>query len=375
MDRAQLKYLLNSGPSRVLDVRKLHFEQKLEPLFKCGILNSTILIKQAGGRDVADIEDLPPIPTKVYMPYDRRRPEDGGASFFFTPNTLRSAISNILGENNIDADALAADTELLTLFGRIPSFSPYLMKDILERANLVIADGYFTLPPRESAMIKQRMRARLRPLVATAFAGEAGKMNETSIERLVQKLWELKDMSELMPLVHAFRITADDAPEIFYCWLGIAFFENEYIKLQPQLKKMATWMSNRSSPRDALPRGVLDHYMHTVVRVRRLLQQHWKKSLSILQQYSSTYDLLVGSSASAAGFIDFLRQSKSHFWSLGGSLGRLEQSVEIWDQVCSRLNYEALNYERGVELFGILNLVNAAGADTAEAADVDAEVA
>ena len=75
MDRAQLKYLLNSGPSRILDVRKLHFEQKLVPLFKCGILNSTILIKQSGAQDLADYEDLPPIATKVYMPYDRKKPE------------------------------------------------------------------------------------------------------------------------------------------------------------------------------------------------------------------------------------------------------------------------------------------------------------
>ncbi|MFZ1991912.1 MAG: hypothetical protein WAW96_19325 [Alphaproteobacteria bacterium] len=373
MDRAQLKYLLNSGPSRILDVRKLHFEQKLVPLFKCGILNSTILIKQSAGADLSDYDELPPIATKVYLPYDRKRPEEGGESFFFTPGTLRNAITNILGERNVEPESLAADTELLSLFGRIPSFSPYLMKDVLERANLVIPDGYFTLPPRESAMIKQRMRARLRPLVATAFAGQTGKMNETSIERLVQKLWELSDMKELMPLVHAFRITPEAAPEVFYCWLGIAFFENEYIKLQPRLKKLATWMSSRSNPRDILPRGVLDHYRHSIMRVRKLLQQHWKTSLGILQQYTSTYDDLVGASGSAKGFIEFLRQSKSHFWTLGGCLGRLEQSVEIWDQVCGRTNYEIITYERGVELFGILNLINTSGADTAEAA-LDAEI-
>ncbi|HXZ68399.1 MAG TPA: hypothetical protein VEH07_07420, partial [Alphaproteobacteria bacterium] len=190
----------------------------------------------------------------------------------------------------------------------------------------------------------------------------------------VQKLWELRDMRELMPLVHAFRITPEDAPEIFYCWLGIAFFENEYIKLQPRLKKMAAWMSNRASPRDILPRGVLDHYRHSVTRVRKLLQQHWKTSLGILQQYTSTYDDLIGASGSAKGFIEFLRQSKSHFWTLGGCLGRLEQSVEIWDQVCGRTNYEIITYERGVELFGILNLINTSGADSADAA-LDAEIA
>jgi hypothetical protein len=366
MDRAQLKYLLNSGPSRVLDVRKLHFEQRLEPLFKTNILNSTILIKQSGGLEGDEFEDLPAIATKVFLPYDRRKPEDGGESFFYTPHKLRFAIMTILGEKNVDPGQLAADTELLSLFDRLPSFSPYLMRDALERANLTIADGYFVLAEREAAVIKQRMRARLRPLVATAFAGTKSKMSETSIERLVQKLWELKDMTELLPLVHAFRITGEDAPELFYCWLGIAFFENEYIKLQGRLKRMAGWMASRSAPRDVLPRGVLDHYMHVVMRVRKLLQIHWKRSLGVLQQYTATYDELVGAAASAKGFIDFLRHSKSHFWTLGGCLGRLEQSVEIWDQVCSRSGFEILTFERGTELFGILNVINSAGLDSAE---------
>ena len=368
MDRAQLRYLLNSGPSRVLDVRKLHFDQKLEPLFKTALLNASILIKQSGGHDLSGWEDLPPIATKIFFPYDRRKPEDGGESFFFTPGNLRSAVTSGLGEKNVKQEDLAADTELLTLFGKIPSFSPYLMKDVLERANVRIPDGYFNVPERESAMIKQRMRARLRPLVATAFAGTgASQMSETSIERLVHLLWELRDMTELQPLITCFRISPESAPEIFYCWLGIAFFENEYIKLQPRLKKMASWMSTKANPRELVPRGVLDHYMHTVVTVRKLLQQHWKRSLGILQEYTVTYDELVGAKASAKGFIEFLQKSKGHFWTLGGCLGRLEQSVEIWDQVCGRMNYETLTYERGNELFGILNVVNSAGLSDAEA--------
>jgi hypothetical protein len=131
---------------------------------------------------------------------------------------------------------------------------------------------------------------------------------------------------------------------------------------------MAAWMSAKARPRELLSQGVLDYYMHTVVAVRKLLQQHWKRSLAILQEYTSTYDDLVGPKGSAKGFIEFLRLSKGHFWTLGGCLGRLEQSVEIWDQVCGRMNYQALTYERGSELFGILNVINSdgtsAGADS-----------
>jgi hypothetical protein len=360
MDRVQLRCLLNSGPSRVLDVRKLHHEQQLEPIFKIGKLNSAILLKQSQFDGLANHEGLPPILTKIFLPYDRRRPEDGGESFIFTPSGMRGAMAKLLGERNIKHEELAADTELLTIFNRVPSFSPYLIRDILERANLRIPEGYFAIPDREAAMIKQRMRARLRPLVATAFGGAGNSVSETSIERLVQMLWELKDMDGLAPLVAAFKIAPEHAPEIFYSWLGIAFFENEYVKLQSRLKRMARWMSTRTTPREALPRELLDHYQHAVDRVRKLLQLHWKRSLSILQEYTSTYEDLVGAVPTAARFIGFLRRAKANFWTLGGCLGRLEQSVEIWEQFCSRVNYDTLTYERGNELFSILNVINAA---------------
>lgn len=97
MDRAQLKYLLNLGPTRILDVHKLQIEQKLAPLFKVGFFNNAILIKQSGGNDLSDWEELPPIGTKIYLPYDRRKPEDGG-DLFFTSTNFRNAVKNSLGE-------------------------------------------------------------------------------------------------------------------------------------------------------------------------------------------------------------------------------------------------------------------------------------
>jgi hypothetical protein len=352
MDRAQLKFLLHSGPSRIFDVRKLQFDAELSPLFKIGPLNSAILIKQSPPRDWPDAKELPPIANLIYLPYDRARPEDGGESFYFTPANVRGAF---VGH---DADNVGADIDLLSLFNKVPTFSPYLIKDILERADITIPEGYFTLPERESMMIKQRMQARLRPLVATAFGSGDKAVSDSSIEHLVQKLWELKDLEELQPLIQAFRISIDDAPEVFYCWLGIAFFENEYIKLQPDLKTMAEWLSKGAIPRDPMPTTVLEHLKHTVTTVRRLMQQHWKSVHAILHEYSATYEELVGPSGSAQHFIEFLRPSKTHFWTLGGCLGRLDQSVEIWRFVNERNDHKPLNFEQSVELFGILNSIN-----------------
>lgn len=352
MDRAQLRFLLHSGPSRIFDVRKLQFDAELNPLFKIGPLNGAILMKQAPPRDLPGVEELPPIANLIYLPYDRARPEDGGKSFYFTPKNLRDSFTGH------SAESVGADIELLSLFNKAPSFSPYLVKDLLERADITIPEGYFTLPERESMMIKQRMQARLRPLVATAFDSASEESADSSIERLVQKLWELKDLDELVPLIQAFRISMEDAPEVFYCWLGIAFFENEYIRLQSDLKALAEWLNKGAIPREPMPTTVLEHLKHTVANVRKLMQQHWKGVQSILHDYSETYEELVGPSGSAHRFIEFLRPSKTHFWTLGGCLGRLDQSVEVWRFVSARNEHKPLNFEQSIELLGILNIIN-----------------
>src|SRR5262249_3751304 len=149
-------------------------------------------------------------------------------------------------------------------------FSPYLMKDILERSGQTIPEGYFGVPDKEAGLIKARVKTRLRPLVATAFGGGEKPVGEATIESLVDKLWQLKDLQELAPLVAAFRITMEEAPETFYCWLGITFFENEYLRVQPTLKKMAEWMSANAAPRDPMPKEVFAEYKQLILRARQL---------------------------------------------------------------------------------------------------------
>lgn len=366
MDRAQLKFLLSSGPSRMLDVRKARGDGRLEPLFAITHLNNAILFKQAPAELGQDDDVLPSIATMIYLPFDRRRPEEGGESFFFSRTNLTKVLELTLGDKGPTPEQLLKDLELLKVLDSIPTFSPFLMKDALERAHLSIPEGYFVIGERDSATIKQSMRARLRPLVATAFKTDQKSVSNTSIERLVHKLWELDDLEELAPLILAFRLSLEEAPDIFYCWLGIAFFENEYIRLQTRLKKLAEWISKNPRPKEILPREALDHYQHSVTQVRRLLQLHWRQSLSILRQYADTYEELVGPKSSAGPFTDFLRNARDHFWTLGGALGRLEQSIEVWDLVCGRTNYERPTYERGTELFHMLAQVNAIGASPDE---------
>jgi len=364
MDRKQLKSLLSSGTSRILDVRKLHFEQGLAPLFQSSVLNGAILIKQAPSEDMRIRAGLPQMVTLIFIPYNRAKPEEGGESFFYTPENLRLTLSQSARGNT--AEAVAADGNLLTALDRIPAFNPWLVLDVLRRANIAIPNGYCEVGEREAALIQQRMRARLRPLVAMAFTGK--NIDGTTIERLVHMLWELKNLSEIEPLITAFRVDMKDAPEVFFCWLGLAFFENEYLKLQLRLKGMTAWMASQARPKGALPRDVLEHHMHMVDLVRKRLQITWKTALTILQSYTSTYEELIKPGGDVARFIEFLQQSHTHFWTLGCCLGRLEQSLEIWEELCALHKGAAFTYNASTELFVQLAQITAANGEAVQTA-------
>lgn len=357
MQRDHLKYLLRSGSSRVLDVRKQHHETGSEPLFRTGFLNSAILIKQSGTPLSAGAETLPPISIKVFMPYDRARPDDGGKSFMFTPNSFRKILVGKEDRNAL-TDDVDADLEVLQRLNDLPTFSAYLAKDTFDRANLKVPDGYFDLPEAEAAVIRQRAQTRLRSLVAAAFSGAADAPDDARIDEMTQKLWEFADLSELELMIGAFGIKKEEAPELFHSWLGIAFFEGEYIKLQPRLTKLAAWISGNVKPRDPLSQELLHQYKDLIFRTRKSVQTQWKTALQVLTEYSETYEMLIKAEGPAQRFIDFLKASKYHFWTLGDRLGQLEQSVGMWEQACSRAGDQPFTYKTGHELFSVIHTIS-----------------
>ena len=358
MHRTHLKYLLRSGSSRVLDVRKQHHETGSEPLFRTGFLNSAILIKQSGVAGAVGSEHLPPISIKVFMPYDRTRPDDGGKSFMFTPNNFRKILAGKAGKNGATADSLDADLELFSRLNELPTFSAYLAKDIFDRANLRVPDGYFDLPDGEAAAIRSRAQSRLRSLVVAALGGSASALNDEKIDELTHKLWDFGDFQELESMISAFQIKKEEARDLFYSWLGLAFFEGEYVKLQPRLAKLASWIADSTKPRDQRSQEFLAQNKDLILRTRKTMQEQWKTALQVLREYSETYEMLIKAEGPAQRFIDFLKSSKDHYWTLGDRLGQLEQSVGVWEQACASGGDESFTYKTGQELLSAISSIN-----------------
>jgi hypothetical protein len=84
---------------------------------------------------------------------------------------------------------------------------------------------------------KDSSQQRFEPLVSAAFP-DAMAWNEKTC-RLVEKIWEASDVTELVPPIEAFRLPPDQALDIFKAWKGINFYSFQYARVQPQLTDMA----------------------------------------------------------------------------------------------------------------------------------------
>jgi len=116
------------------------------------------------------------------------------------------------------------------------------MKDVFQRAQIAVNETYFEISPELWNEIEGFIRQRLEPLVSAGFP-DAMASNEKA-RRLVEKIWEASDVTELAPLIEAFRLPPDQALDIFKAWKEINFYSFQYARVQPRLIDMTKWLNS-----------------------------------------------------------------------------------------------------------------------------------
>lgn len=354
MERGLLKHLLCAGPSRCFDVR--FFTNKIddpqaERLFSCSILNSAILLKKVEADNYRHGEDIKPVSTLIYLPYDNKRPQDGGESLIFREidmiKYLRYKLSGIAaGTLNVEGDL----AKLRVLDG-LPTFSPFIMDLAFEREQIAIPEGYLQLTPGLRNKLTAHLKGRLRPLIVAAYSRSRSNI-EKAVEDLTNKLFYMRCINEILPLVEALRLRPETAEEVMTAWIGIAYFEYEYSTLQHSLKGCAGWLAKHGQPRE-LGRQDKDYVASLVLPIRNKIRSDWNEIVSISAAYRSSYDAVVFNGRMDP-FIQFLGQVRQNYWQMGSILGRLEQTVLVWKHFTHGDPERRMSTSRLVDLLSLL---------------------
>jgi hypothetical protein len=329
-----LKPMLDAGSSRVFNcnalTRKLlEKDAAAKRFFHNPPLNNVVLIKDQVPEHERKGPRCPPVGTKLYFPFNELDIYEGGRTIFLHDPALPQTIIDNFGQNAaLTKEALVQDLRILEILDGLPSLDPFLMKDVFMRADIAVNEDYFEISPEQWKEIEIFILQRFEPLVKAAFPDAMS--SDEKARRLIEKIWEAKDVTALKPLIDAFRLPENKALEIFGAWKGINFYSFQYSRVQPKLIDIAKWLKGIDIPYGAIPNDDRTKLLANMEQVKDQLRREWQKVDTILREYTDGYDQMFKHKASSAQFLGFLRNSSKAYWDLGSGLGKTNHAAYCW---------------------------------------------
>jgi hypothetical protein len=349
--------MLDVGSPRVLNVNVMtHQILQKDPaaslFFRNKPLNNLVLIKDTLPQDLRR-SALTGIGTKLYFPFNENNIYEGGRTIFASERLLHPALLQHFGQDALGKEALAEDLRILAVLDRLPSLDPFLLKDVFLNEKIAINEAYFEVSKEVWTEIELFIIARFEPLVKAAFPDT--KTSDDRARRLIEKIWEARDLEALDPLVRAFRLPPAQALEIFSAWKGINFYAFQYERTKPHFVKLLSWLKDLQVPAVGIRIDERTEFMGTLDLAKGQLRNEWQKVEAILQEYQQSYDKMFKLRVSSTEFVDFMKKSSRMYWELGNSLGKIGHASYCWEVMAKRFSDDKkLSWEPLKEIIQLL---------------------
>ncbi|MBI1775221.1 MAG: hypothetical protein HYR63_07740 [Proteobacteria bacterium] len=360
MTDRNLRYKLDSGASRVFNclaiTQQILTENKDTPadelFFKNRRLNNIVLIKEPNMAVGGDPFNAPlPIRTKVFIPYNLENPYEGGESKFTDEEGIESALEYFTGMNRKLDPVFKDDFRKIKVLEQMPSLDPFLLRDKLTLERITTSHRYFNLSEEEWNNIRGHIREKF--FLMCQFATD-GRATADKVDLLVDKIWDGRDLQALAPMLAAFNLPPDQAPELFYSWKGISFFNYEFTKNTANVRAFSHWL-NTTTPRGAADRTMGQEIDRDRDAIKAKLRVALSETISTLNEFNNSFDLLFKKRETAKNFVDFMGSSRKHFWRLGNHLNGIYHAVSLFKAFTRRAPEQRLDAQNLTRLLGIIH--------------------
>lgn len=335
MRRVQLKTLLAACPPPIVfDGRARALDAAeggggLQPFFEHTVLKNAMLIKSVA-RSAQTAGGLA-VQTRLYFPFDPKQPGNGGMSLLCDADFGLAVLEKASGMK-LEGERIAQDLKKIPVLARLPSFSPFLLRDAFERAGVDADRRHFRLSDADAAAMRDALKAKLKPLAAMALALPSNSLGDGRLDLLARKLWELDDPGFLVPFGQALKIQEGQTIEVLYAWIGVSHFQREFAKRQSRMRQLAEWLAPKSSTGEGLREEQGRQIEADRAQLRESLRLAWTQAGAIVERYGSSYDALINKS-DAKPFVAYLESVRDDFQALGARLALIEQCLCVFDVV------------------------------------------
>ncbi len=337
--------MIDSGRAIAMDCygisKSIPDDDTVGKLFKTRILNNSVLMKRYEP-SLQTARQPVIVTTVVYFPYDFDNPYEGGESLDFNDSGFFTALSfKISKGSSTDSlqDEINSDMETLGLVNSMHSLDPFLFKSKVEQreAGEAIHDAYFAISAKEWDKIRLPIREKIQKLVSKALGalgeGDDSLAREQYVERFLMKMWEAKDVQGIEPFIQAMQLEPERAPEIFFAWKAVCYYQVRFGDLLDALKTMFQWAGHNQL---CFP---LDHVtmsgeeIRAIEEKRAILRQKMRDGYinahKVLSAYEHSYNEFVENDRPQT-FMSFLENAENSYLLLANHVSIATHSVNLW---------------------------------------------
>ena len=354
MANEYLKPMLDVGSPRVLNCnvitrRILATDPEAKLFFRCKPLNNLVLIKDSDSQS-----RVAAIGTKLYLPFNENDIYEGGRTVFVHDSGVEQALVGNFGEGALPKELLAEDMRVLKILDKLPSLDPFLLKDVFINEKIDMNPAYFEVEKTLWDQIELYILLGFEPLAKAAFP-DALSSDEVA-RKLIEKIWEGRDLDALKPLILAFRLPEGKELETFAAWKGIIFYGFEHQRASQSISDITAWLKEVKIP-VVLPIVERNEMKATLETIKTRMQDEWQAAEGVLSEYQSSYDKMFKFRTGSADFLKFLQNSSKAYWTLGNSLGKTGHAVYCWDSMSKRYPNRKMPWEQLRELITLLSKI------------------
>jgi len=301
-----------------------------EPFFLNSGLSKVIFVKHNLRPEEYELfDDRAVVETKLIVPFDKRRLELGGRSFFLGERAAKETLRSIFRIDPESRDPQTArDMKVLRVMNKVPSFDAFILREALRLAGLNPDPRYFAASYLETKDATEAIYADMGPLVQTALGKAA---SEEELERFVDQVWNVDGDGKQNLFFEALRIPRAEWPEIVFAWKALLYYRQKIHKETDRLPKLA-----REIRTARLTNNV---NMCSLSELNDLKQQLIRNLLALQTRAHEDYERLSQALVSA---LTKFEAKKFRQWlrMLSSNIVKLGTDVTTFDQVASYYLYE-----------------------------------
>lgn len=354
MDRQQLARAIDVGRSSSLncfqmtkDIRAqaktIASDDPRKKLFAISMLNDCIFFKvietsQQSGQLIYTVETL------LYFPFNHDNIYEGGDSVLFSDPKFLPKVYDKTGvdlRSSEDQEKIEHDRPILEMIESLPTLDPFLLKSKAQQLGIEdrIHPNYFNISLDDWRRIQAPIRKKISALVLRAIGGDADEDDpviDQHVSKFLGKIWEARDVDGIEDFVNSLEIPIEKAPELFFAWKAICFYQVQFQSIAPHLKNLYAWIGNDNTalPVDLkiLPYDDRQEIKYKLRIVRNRLRENHDDIRNILDTYEKSYSSFIKKGEPRA-FKDFLGRADEHYADLAASISSNTHAINLlYDQ-------------------------------------------